>query len=102
MTEKNEILRDGARPQKNSGRGKIQKGDAILGEFCYDIKEYGKSFSISRDVWAKICLDAYQSGGKTPALKVVLGESNSKVRLWVLEDSVFHDMRRAWEGRYGE
>ena len=42
--EKQEIKRDGGKPQKNSGRGKIQKADGVLEPYCYDIKEYEKSF----------------------------------------------------------
>jgi len=99
--EKEEIKRDGASPQKNSGRGKIQKGDATIGAFCYDIKEYGKSFSLSTSVWAKICSDAYKSGRLEPALKIVLG-TDKKVRLWVIEDEMFHQMRGAWDQLYGE
>ena len=100
--EKEEVRRDGGRPQKNSGRGKIQKGDAILTPFCYDIKEYEKSFGLSESVWAKTCDDAFSSGRYEPALKIVLGLPNSKVRLWVVEDEMFHQMREAWLEKYGE
>jgi hypothetical protein len=104
--EKEEIRRDGGKPQKNSGRGKIQKADAILEPFCYDIKEYKKSFSVSREVWAKICSDAYQSGNGLfgryePAIKIVLGEPNSKIRLWLIEDDMMKEMREAWVEKYG-
>lgn len=99
--EKEEIKRDGGKPQKNSGRGKIQKGDAILEPFCYDIKEYEKSFSLSKDVWAKVCDDAFRSGRREPALKIVLGRANGKTRLWVVEDMMFQQMREAWEEKYG-
>lgn len=98
--EKQEIKRDGGKPQKNSGRGKIQKGDAKLGPFCYDIKEYRKSFSLSEDVWAKTCTDAYTQASE-PALKIVLGEPSRKVRLWVLSDDMFKQMLEAWEEKYG-
>jgi len=100
--EKEEIKRDGGKPQKNSGRGKIQKGDAILEPFCYDIKEYEKSFSLSRSVWAKVCDDAFRSGRRHPALKIVLGLAGHKVRLWVIEDGMFQEMREAWLEKYGE
>ena len=101
MTEKQEIKRDGGKPQKNSGRGKIQKGDATLGPFCYDIKEYKKSFSLSEDVWAKACSDAYKHASE-PALKIVLGEPSRKVRLWVVSDYMFKEMFEAWREKYGE
>lgn len=100
MSERGEIARDGAKAQKNSGRGKIQKGDAVLGPFVYDIKEYKKSFSISPDFWSKICTDAFKSGNKEPALKLVMGEEN-KVRLWVISDDMFHEMLDAWMEKNG-
>lgn len=95
MSERGEVKRDGAKAQKNSGRGKYQKGDAKLGPFVVDIKEYSKSFSISKDVWAKICGDAYRSDGE-PALKLVVG-SEPKVRMWVISDLMFHQMLEAWK-----
>lgn len=101
MSEKGEILRDNAKAQKNSGRGKHQKADAKLEPFVYDIKEYEKSFGLSRSVWAKVCTDAAISRGE-PALKIVLGEGASKVRLWVMSDDMFHQMREAWVEKYGE
>ncbi|AIW02587.1 Holliday junction resolvase [Streptomyces phage Jay2Jay] len=102
MTELNEIKRDGATPQKNSGRGQFQKGDATLGPFCYDIKEFAKSFSVSIAVWGKICTDAFRSGNMVPALKLVLGTGDRKTRVWVIGDEMFKEMLEAWEEKYGE
>ncbi|QDH93952.1 Holliday junction resolvase [Streptomyces phage Evy] len=102
MTELNEIKRDGATPQKNSGRGQFQKGDATLGPFCYDIKEFAKSFSVSIAVWGKICTDAFRSGNMVPALKLVLGAGDRKTRVWVIGDEMFKEMLEAWEEKYGE
>jgi len=85
MSEKSEAKRDGARLQKNSGRGKYQKADAKLGDMSIDYKEYAKSFSLSRAVWAKACDDAATNGlDYNPVIKVILGEGNSKVRLAVI------------------
>lgn len=95
MSERGEIARDGATAQKNSGRGKIQKGDAKIGPFTYDIKEYAKSFAISPTFWSKICTDAYKSGNSEPALKLIMGEQE-KTRLWVISDDMFHEMLNAW------
>lgn len=100
--EANEIKRDKGKPQKNSGRGKIQKGDAKIGPFCYDIKEYPKGYTVTTDSWAKVSSDAWHSGRAVPALKIVLGTGDSKVRLWVIDDAMFHEMRGAWEEKYGE
>lgn len=84
MSEKSEIKRDGARAQKNSGRGKLQKGDAKWHHFLVDYKEYPKGIRIDQDIWAKICTDAMKSGGD-PVLKVILGEGNHKTRLAIIE-----------------
>lgn len=100
MSEKNEIKRDGSKAQKNSGRGQYRKGDAILEPFCYDIKEYSKSFSVSKSVWAKVCMDAYKSGNREPALKLVLGEGDEKTRLWVVSEMMFAEMLDAWKEKY--
>lgn len=99
MTEASEAKRDGAILQPNSGRGSHAKGDAKLGPFLVDYKEYSKSFSISKDVWAKICTDAVLKGKLQPALKVVLGDNDGhKTRVWVIGDEMFHEMLSAWEG----
>lgn len=85
MSERGEAKRDGARLQKNSGRGKYQKGDATWRGFLLDYKEFSKSFSLSKDVWAKVSTDAFKTpGGLRPAIKLVLG-SEYKTRLAILE-----------------
>lgn len=93
MSEASEIKRDGARAQKNSGRGKIQKGDAIWNGFVVDYKEYSKSISISRDIWAKICTDAWKVGTQYhPVLKLILGGGNHKTRLAVIEWNLLEEL----------
>jgi hypothetical protein len=84
MSEKGEIKRDGASAQKNSGRGKLQKGDAKWHGFVVDYKEYPNGIRIDQNIWAKICTDALKSGGD-PVLKIILGLENKKTRLAVLE-----------------
>jgi hypothetical protein len=103
MTEKSEAKRDGARLQRNSGRGILEKGDATVGPFTIDYKEYDESFSVSRKVWAKAKLDAWKNKNM-PALKLVLGSKDSpdKVRVWVIDDTMFHEMLEAWEEKYGD
>lgn len=101
MSEKDEAARDGSTLHRNSGRGWIQKGDASLGEFCIDYKEYTESFSVSRKVWAKCTSDALRMR-KTPALKLVLGGDGPKLRLWVIDDDMFHDMYQAWMEKYAD
>ena len=94
LSERNEIRRDGARAQKNSGRGKIQKGDAIWNErYLVDYKEYAKSITLNRDVWGKVCTDAMKAGRSlSPILKIILGEGKQKTRLAVIEWSVLEQL----------
>lgn len=85
MSEQGEAQRDGARLQPNSGRG-FKKADAIKDDLSIDYKEYGKSFSISRSVWAKVCSDAMANGlDYVPVIKVILGAGSKLVRLAVIE-----------------
>lgn len=93
MSEASEAVRDGAILQKNSGRGKYRKGDAVIDDFMLvDIKEYGKSFSINRQFWSKISTDAVKQG-YDPALKLVVGaEDEPKMRLFVISESLMHEL----------
>jgi hypothetical protein len=105
LSEKGEIERDGAVAQKNSGRGMYQKGDATLGIWLIDYKEYDESFSVSRKNWAKLQSDAFRSQQRMPAFKLVLGTKDNprdKLRLWVINDDMFHQMYEAWEEKYGD
>lgn len=99
MSERSEIKRDGAKAQKNSGRGQIQKGDARLGPFIVDYKEYEKGFRITPENWGKICEDAFRSGRAIPALKLILGD-NPKVRLWVVEESIIEEYLEWYREKY--
>lgn len=91
MGEKQEAKRDGARLQKNSGRGQYSKGDAAWHGFLIDYKHYKKSFSISIKAWAKVCTDALKVGGLEPLIKVVL---NGKVRLAVVDWDILEELVR--------
>jgi hypothetical protein len=85
MSERGEAKRIGAKLHKNSGRN-YTKGDATWENYVVDFKEYGKSFSISQDVWAKAVTDCMKvDRSKSPAIIVVLGEGNRKTRLAVIE-----------------
>ncbi len=92
MTERGEAKRDGAKQQKNSGRGQYQKGDAKWEGFLVDYKESSKSFSINLDVWSKICTDTFKvDRNLNPALKLIIG-NNDKIRLAVIEWSTLEDI----------
>ncbi len=96
-----EIRKMGGRAQKNSGRGLYQKGDATLSDFVVDVKEYKKTFGLSRDMWGKISTDASKHR-KEPALLVCLGEGSTTTRLWVIGDEMFHLMLDAYQEKYGD
>jgi hypothetical protein len=100
-SEKIEIKKMGGKAQKNSGRSLHEKGDAILGPFIVDVKEYEKSFSLSRNVWGKISTDASKHR-KEPALMVCLGIAENTTRLWVVGNDMFHDMFLAYQEKYCE
>jgi hypothetical protein len=94
MSEELEARRDGARLQSNSGRGHYQKADALLGDMSIDYKEYPKSFSVNRKVWAKVCSDALRNGlDYAPVIKLVLGEGFAKVRIAIIEWSYLEHLK---------
>lgn len=83
--------------QPNSGRGKIAKGDATSEVFVIDYKEAGKSFTMSRKVWAKVCTDTYKvDKDKHPQVRVIMGEEPPKVRLSVIESSLLDEMEEVY------
>lgn len=104
MSEAKEIARDGATPVKNSGRGWVNKGDARLYPFTIDYKEYTEAFSVSRSNWSKLQSDAFRNEQDLPAFRLVLGEEGGtdKLRVWVIGDEIFKEMREAWLEKYGE
>jgi hypothetical protein len=97
MSERSEVKRDGAKAQKNSGRGDYQKGDAQWKQFLVDYKEASKSFTLNKENWAKICTDTFRvNRDMHPALKIIIG-NESKVRLGIIEWSILEDLIRFWE-----
>ena len=90
MSEKGESKRIGAKQHKNSGRG-IKKGDATWNNFTIDFKEVSKSFTINQDVWAKAVTDAIKNNND-PAIVVILGKDNKKVRQAILEFSILEEL----------
>ena len=94
MSEDSELKRIGAKKHPNSGRGPV-KADGSLDDFVVDVKEYSKSYSVSQDSWAKIVSDTMRvDRKKDPALMIVLGEGNKKVRLAIIEWEVFEQLRK--------
>lgn len=101
MSERSEIKRDSAKAQKNSGRGKYQKGDAKWYQFVVDYKETASSVNLNKDMWSKICTDTFKvNRNMHPALKIIIGEE-SKTRLAVIEWSVLEQLVECWEANNG-
>lgn len=97
MSERSEAKRDGAKQQKNSGRGDYLKGDAIWNGFVVDYKESAKTVSVSKEMWAKVCTDTFKvSRSYHPVLKLIIGEGNNKSRLAVIEWSLLEDLMKRW------
>lgn len=90
MSERSESKRLGATQHKNSGRN-TKKGDASWSGFTVDFKESAKSFTLNVDVWAKVVTDAIKNNSD-PALIVVLGEGNKKIRLAIIEVDVLEQI----------
>jgi len=90
MSERSESKRLNAKQHKNSGRN-TKKGDASWKGFTVDFKESAKSFTLNADVWAKAVTDAIKNNSD-PALVVVLGEGNKKIRLAIIEVDVLDQL----------
>jgi len=98
MSEANEIKRDKAKAQKNSGRGPYQKGDAKWYNFVVDYKETAKSVAVNKSMWAKICTDTFRvDRSMHPLLKLIIGEGASKVRLAVIEWDILEELVEDYE-----
>lgn len=101
MSERSEVKRDGAKAQKNSGRGPYQKGDAKWYQFVVDYKETVSSVNLNKDMWSKICTDTFKvNRNMHPALKIIIGE-DSKIRLGVIEWSILEELVKSWEENNG-
>ena len=95
MSERGESKRLGAKQHKNSGRN-THKGDATWRNFTVDFKEYPKGITVNRDIWAKAVTDAIRNGND-PAIFIVLGEGNAKVRLAVIEVEMLEQLTEGYE-----
>ncbi len=62
--EKSEAKRMGATLHKNSGRGRVKKGDGSWKNFILDWKFARKSFTLNKDVWAKVVTAYTHFAGK--------------------------------------
>lgn len=101
-SERQEIRKFGGKATRNSGRTAWDKGDAKVGPFVVDVKEYKQTFGISRAVWAKVSTDAMRNGNGEPALMLAIGEGRETVRLWVIGDTMFKLMLDAYLEKYND
>ena len=75
-----------------SGRG-MKKGDGTWRRFIVDWKFARKSFTLNKDVWAKVVTDTLKSDReKNPALIIVLGEGQDIVRLAIIEQEILEQL----------
>ena len=96
--EKAEAKRMGAKLNKNSGRG-MKKGDGTWRNFLVDWKFAKKSFTLNKDVWAKVVTDTLKSDReKNSVLIIVLGEGNQTVRLAIIEQEVLEELDSHTDG----
>ncbi len=92
-TEQSIINQMGGTPHRNSGRG-MKKGDGTYYNFTIDVKESKESFTLNKNVWAKICTDAIKNR-TDPMLLVVLG---GQTRLAVIELAVLEELLEDKDG----
>lgn len=106
MSERQEIIRDNARPTKNSGRSKTagEKGDARYPAknslITIDYKEASKSFNLNGDVLSKVNTDAAKNDDICGVLKVIF-DGDTKTRVFIVAEDIFHEMMEAWCNQYG-
>ena len=95
MSERSESKRINAKQHKNSGRNN-HKGDAPWRNFTVDFKEYPKGITVNKDIWAKAVTDAIKNNND-PALFLILGEGNAKVRLAVIEVDMLEQLTEGYD-----
>ena len=86
--------RVGGKTQAGSGNQWHSKGDVIEKDFLTECKyTKNKSFRISVDLWEEISEKAFAMGGKTPAVEILLGEGQENLKLIVLSEDDYLELR---------
>lgn len=103
-SEHYELSRINAKPIKNSGRGPFAKSDGVIflnnfPLFSVDVKEYKSSYPVSITNVAKITTDA-RANQAEPLIKIVLGESDPKVRWIAMTEGMFMELMDSYKFRY--
>lgn len=95
-SEEYELERIGAKPTKNSGRGKFQKGDGVIEykdmSVTVDVKEYKESFGLSRKMVAKLGSDTRQNRTDYGIFFVALGDTEPRQRMVVMTEQMYNDL----------
>ncbi len=104
MREAREIRADGATPIPNSGRGML-KGDAVLGNYLLDYKDYTNSFSISLKALHKHARDSWKAHHKIPCQAVTInpkeGSNDRAMKVAIIPWNAFQDLLET-ERKYEE
>jgi hypothetical protein len=84
----------GGKTQAGSGNQWHSKGDVQDMEFLHECKytKY-KSFKLSVDLWQEIDKKAFEMGGKKPAMEILLGEGQENLKLIVLSEDDYLELR---------
>ena len=84
----------GGHTQAGSGNQWHSKGDVQDKQFLHECKyTKNKSFSVSLKLWNEIEQKAFQMGGKTPAIEILLGEGQENKKLIVLSEDDYLELR---------
>ena len=96
--EKAEAKKMGAKLTKNSGRG-MRKGDGTWRNFLVDWKFASKSFTLNKDVWAKVVTDTLMSDReKNPCLIIVLSDTFKTFEKFLSKQRVYGFYNRVHTG----
>lgn len=86
--------RVGGKTQAGSGNQWHSKGDVEDKKFLHECKyTKHKSFSVSVKLWEEIEEKAFAMGGKTPAIEILLGEGQENLKLIVLSEDDYLELR---------
>jgi hypothetical protein len=84
----------GGKTQAGSGNQWHSKGDVEDKDFLHECKyTQKKSFSVSVKLWKEIEEKAFAMGGKTPAIELLLGEGQENLKLIVLSEDDYLELR---------
>lgn len=94
--EKTLAKRLGGKTQAGSGNQWHSKGDVETKDYLLECKytKY-KSFKVSVDLWEEINDKAFTMGGKIPAIELLLGEGKENLKLIILSEDDFLELKES-------